>query len=52
VTGRTITAAAIMILLFASFILGGQMILEQFGLGLASAVLLDELIVPRSSSPA
>jgi RND superfamily putative drug exporter len=45
-TGRTITAAAaIMILVFGSFILGGQLIIEMFGLGLASAVLLDALIV-------
>ncbi len=45
-TGRTITAAAaIMILVFGSFILGGQIIIEMFGLGLASAVLLDALIV-------
>ena len=45
-TGRTITAAAaIMILVFGSFILGGERILMLFGLGLAGAVLLDALIV-------
>jgi RND superfamily putative drug exporter len=45
-TGRTITAAAtIMILVFGSFILGGERIIEMFGLGLAAAVLLDALIV-------
>jgi RND superfamily putative drug exporter len=45
-TGRTITAAAaIMILVFGSFILGGQVIIEMFGLGLAAAILLDALIV-------
>jgi RND superfamily putative drug exporter len=45
-TGSTITAAAtIMVLVFASFILGGQVIIEMFGLGLAAAVLLDALIV-------
>ncbi len=45
-TGRTITAAAaIMVFVFASFILGGQVIIEMFGLGLASAVLIDALIV-------
>jgi RND superfamily putative drug exporter len=45
-TGRTITAAAtIMVLVFGSFILGGQRIIELFGVGLASAVLLDALIV-------
>jgi RND superfamily putative drug exporter len=45
-TGRTITAAAaIMVLVFGAFILGGQRIIELFGIGLASAVLLDAVIV-------
>src|SRR5262249_52774755 len=45
-TGRTITAAAaIMVLVFGAFILGGQRIIELFGMGLASAVLLDALVV-------
>jgi RND superfamily putative drug exporter len=45
-TGRTITAAAaIMILVFASFIFGGQLVIKMFGLGLAAAVLMDALIV-------
>jgi RND superfamily putative drug exporter len=45
-TGRTITAAAgIMFLVFASFVLGGQWVIEMFGVGLAAAVLLDALIV-------
>jgi len=45
-TGRTITAAAaIMVLVFGSFILGGERIIELFGLGLAGAVFLDALIV-------
>ena len=45
-TGRTITAAAtIMILVFAAFILGGERIIDLFGVGLASAVLIDALIV-------
>ena len=45
-TGRTITAAAaIMVLVFGSFVLGGERVLELFGLGLASAVLLDALVV-------
>ena len=45
-TGRTITAAAaIMVLVFGSFVLGGEWIIEMFGVGLASAVLLDALIV-------
>jgi RND superfamily putative drug exporter len=45
-TGKTITAAAaIMILVFGSFMLGGERIIMLFGLGLAGAVLLDALIV-------
>jgi putative drug exporter of the RND superfamily len=45
-TGRTITAAAtIMVLVFGSFVLGGQWIIDMFGIGLASAVLLDALFV-------
>ena len=45
-TGRTITAAAaIMVLVFAAFILGGERIIDLFGVGLASAVLLDAVIV-------
>jgi RND superfamily putative drug exporter len=45
-TGRVITAAAaVMVVVFASFILGGQRVIELFGLGLAVAVLLDALII-------
>jgi putative drug exporter of the RND superfamily len=45
-TGRVITAAAaVMVAVFASFILGGQRVLELFGLALASAVLLDALVI-------
>ena len=45
-TGRTITAAAaIMILVFGAFILGGERIIDLFGVGLASAVFLDALLV-------
>jgi RND superfamily putative drug exporter len=52
-TGRTITAAAaIMVLVFASFILGGERIIELFGVGLATAVLLDALIVRSVLVPA
>src|SRR5690606_21997037 len=41
-TGSVITAAAaIMIVLFAAFILSPSRMLQQFGLGLAVAVLLD-----------
>ncbi len=52
-TGRTITAAAaIMVLVFGSFALGGQWIIDMFGIGLASAVLLDALIVRSVLVPA
>ncbi len=52
-TGRTITAAAaIMFLVFAAFVLGGDRIIELFGIGLASAVLLDALIVRSIIVPA
>ncbi|MDX6639369.1 MAG: putative drug exporter of the superfamily, partial [Solirubrobacteraceae bacterium] len=45
-TGRTITAAAaIMIVVFAAFVLGGERVIKLFGIGLAGAVLLDALIV-------
>jgi putative drug exporter of the RND superfamily len=52
-TGRTITAAAaIMILVFGAFVLGGERVIELFGVGLASAVLLDALIVRSVLVPA
>ncbi len=45
-TARTITAAAtIMVLVFAAFVLGGERVIMLFGVGLASAVLLDALVV-------
>jgi RND superfamily putative drug exporter len=45
-TGRVITAAAtIMICVFLSFVLGGERVLELFGLSLASAVFLDAFVV-------
>jgi RND superfamily putative drug exporter len=45
-TGRVITAAAtIMILIFASFALGDSVIIKQFGIGLAGAILIDAFIV-------
>jgi RND superfamily putative drug exporter len=51
-TGRTITAAAtIMVLVFGSFLLGGQVVIKMFGLGLAGAVLLDALIVRMALVP-
>ena len=45
-TGRVITAAAaVMVVVFASFIFGGERVIELFGLGLASAVFLDALVI-------
>ncbi len=45
-TGRVITAAAaIMILVFASFVLGGNIIIKQFGIGLAAAIIIDAFII-------
>jgi putative drug exporter of the RND superfamily len=53
VTGRTITAAAtIMVLVFGAFVLGGDRVIKLFGIGLASAVLLDALIVRSIIVPA
>jgi putative drug exporter of the RND superfamily len=45
-TGKVITAAAsIMILVFASFALGDDRIIKLFGLGLASAVFFDAVVI-------
>jgi RND superfamily putative drug exporter len=45
-TGRVVTAAAaIMVCVFLSFMLGEDRIIKEFGLSLASAVFLDALIV-------
>ncbi|MEV5437193.1 MMPL family transporter [Streptomyces sp. NPDC052682] len=45
-TGRVITAAAaIMIVVFAAFVLSPSRMLQQFGLGLATAILLDALVI-------
>jgi RND superfamily putative drug exporter len=52
-TGRVITAAAsIMILVFASFLLGGSIIIQQFGIGLAGAIIVDAFIVRTVLVPA
>lgn len=52
-TGQVITAAAaIMVLVFGSFVLGGQRIIKEFGIGLAGAVLLDALLVRTILVPA
>jgi RND superfamily putative drug exporter len=45
-TGRIITAAAaIMVCVFGSFVLGDQRVLKVFGLGLATAVFVDATLV-------
>jgi RND superfamily putative drug exporter len=45
-TGQVITAAAtIMVLVFASFVFGGERIIKEFGVGLATAILIDALLV-------
>jgi putative drug exporter of the RND superfamily len=45
-TGRIVTAAAaIMVVVFASFLLDPGRMLKQFGLGLAVAVLLDAVVI-------
>jgi putative drug exporter of the RND superfamily len=45
-TGRVVTAAAaIMICVFLSFMLGESRIIKEFGLSLASAVFLDALVI-------
>src|SRR4051795_11923795 len=52
-TGRGITAAAtIMILVFGSFLLAGQRVIAEFGVGLASAVFLDAFILRTVLVPA
>ena len=45
-TGRVVTAAAaVMVVVFASFILTGDRTIALFGLGLSSAVLLDAVVI-------
>ena len=52
-TGRVITAAAaIMILVFASFAFGPIAVIKQFGIGLAGAILVDAFIVRTVLVPA
>ncbi len=51
-TGKTITAAAlIMILVFASFILGGERVIKEFGIGLAGGVLVDAVLIRMAIVP-
>ena len=52
-TGRVITAAAaIMVCVFGSFVLGDLRVLKLFGLGLATAVLVDATLVRMVLVPA
>jgi RND superfamily putative drug exporter len=52
-TGRVITAAAaIMVCVFLSFVLGDERTLKEFGFGLAVAVFLDALVVRCVMLPA
>lgn len=45
-TGRVITAAAcIMILVFLSFLFGGSVIIQEFGIGLSAAIFIDAFVV-------
>jgi RND superfamily putative drug exporter len=52
-TGRVITAAAaIMICVFLSFMLGNERAVKEFGFGLAAAVFLDAFVVRTVMLPA
>jgi RND superfamily putative drug exporter len=52
-SGRVITAAAaIMVCVFLAFVLGGRRPIGEFGLGLATAILLDALILRTVLVPA
>jgi len=52
-TGKTITAAAlIMILVFGSFMLGGERVIKEFGLGLSAGILVDAVIIRMAIVPA
>ena len=52
-TGWVITAAAaIMILVFGSFVFGNSIIIKQFGVGLAGAIIVDAFIIRTALVPA
>ena len=52
-TGGVITAAAtIMFAVFGAFIFGGQRIIQEFGVGLAAAVLFDATVIRSALVPA
>jgi RND superfamily putative drug exporter len=47
-----VITAAVMVVVFASFMLDGMRVIELFGLGLAIAVLLDAIVVRCIPLPA
>lgn len=52
-TGGVITAAAtIMFSVFGAFVFGGQRIIQEFGVGLAAAVLFDATVIRSALVPA
>jgi putative drug exporter of the RND superfamily len=52
-TGKTITAAAlIMILVFGSFVFGGERVIKEFGLGLAVGIFMDAVLIRMAIVPA
>jgi RND superfamily putative drug exporter len=51
-TARVITAAAIMVVVFGSFVFEADRVLRIFGLGLAVAVLLDATLIRMLLVPA
>jgi RND superfamily putative drug exporter len=52
-TGRVITAAAaVMVAVFGAFAISGSRVLEMFGLGMASAVFLDAIVIRMVLLPA
>jgi putative drug exporter of the RND superfamily len=40
-----------MVLVFGSFILGGQRVIKEFGLGLAAAILVDAIVIRSALVP-
>lgn len=52
-TGQVITAAAaIMVAVFLAFVVGGDRVIAEFGVGLAAAILLDALVLRTVLVPA
>ena len=52
-TGRVIVAAAlIMVFVFGAFVLGGERVISEFGIGLAAAVAIDAFLIRSVLVPA